>query len=153
MKLSKFPDILDSGNTRGDDLAWDHYTVPKVFTPEMKYIAGLPREDLQRWFGATTWAELLGICVKARGDPEDGRWVIRCPVLACGKLWHADDYEEAVRRIGSLSDHLGQKGMKEYANGYAGGAMVYPTPWWWFQINAIMKSEELREAREAQGKN
>jgi hypothetical protein len=152
MKLAKFPDNGDSQQIRGDDLAWEHFTVPKAFTPEMEYIAGLPREDLQRWFGATTWSELLAICVKARGDPANGRWTIRCPVLACGKVWHAEDYEEALRRIGALWDHLGQKGMKEYANGYAGGVIVYPAPWWWFQINAIMKSEELREAREAQAR-
>jgi hypothetical protein len=115
----------------------------------MKFIVGLPQENLQKWFGAMTWAELLALCVKTRGDPEEGRWVIRCPVLACSRHWLANDHEEAERMIVSFSDHLCQKAMKEYASGYPGSAMVYPPPWWWFQINAFMKEQELR----GQGKN
>jgi hypothetical protein len=147
LKESKFPDNGESGSTRGDDLAWDHYSVPKVFTPEVKFVVGLPQENLQKWFGERTWAGLLTLCVKTRGNPDDGRWTIRCPVLACNRHWLANSHEEAERMIVSFSDHLCQKAMKEYANGYFGSEMVYPPPWWWFQINAFMIAEQLGQAK------
>ena len=45
--------------------------------------------------------------------------------------------------IGSLYDHIWQKAMKEYAKGFFGSEMRYPTPWWWFQINAFRTSEQM----------
>ena len=148
MKDSKFPDTGENGRTRGDDVAWDHYSVPTVFTPEMKCVVGLPQENLQKWFGERTWAGLLGMCVKSRGDPAAGRWRIQCPVYTCNRHWEANSTEEAEKMIGSLYDHLCQKAMREYASGYFGSDMVYPPPWWWFQINAFKMAEQL-----AQGNN
>jgi hypothetical protein len=140
MKDTMFPDTGEKGRTRGDDLAWEHYTVPGVFSPEMKFVCGLPLENLQKWFGERTWAGLLALCVKSRGR---GGWRIQCPVYACNKHWEASSTEEAEKMIGSLYDHIWQKAMKEYAKGFFGSEQVYPTPWWWFQINAFKMSEQM----------
>jgi hypothetical protein len=72
MKDSKFPDTGENGRTRGDDLAWDHYSLPTVFTPEMKFVVGLPQENLQKWFGERTWAGLLGMSSSHEGIQPRG---------------------------------------------------------------------------------
>jgi hypothetical protein len=143
LNLSKdlFPDTGEDGRTRGDDLAYLHYTVPDRFTPEMKFICSLPLENLSKWFGEYTWEGLLKLCVKQTG--RRGAWRISCPVDECNKHWDADNMEEAEIMVGSLYDHVWQRAMTEYAKGYFGTKMRYPTPWWWFQINAIRTRDQM----------
>ena len=70
-----------------------------------------------------------------------------CPVDGCNKECSAVDLDQARERCDRLFDHIWQRSYTEYGKNAYGSRMKYPTPWWWFQMNAFKKQEELKEVR------
>jgi hypothetical protein len=142
MSRDMFPDIGQEGRTRGEERAYGFYTVPGRFTPEMEFVCNLPQENLARWFGEHNWEGVLKLCVRAP-ERKGGVYRVTCPVDECNKHWDADSVEDAFVKCDSLFDHIWQRAYTEYGKGLFGSRQKYPSPWWWFQMSAFRKKEQM----------
>ena len=143
MSREMFPDTpTEEGRTRGIDRAYGFYSVPDGFTAEMEFVCNLPVENLVRWFGEHNWGGILNICVKPP-DRKGGIFRVTCAVDGCNKQWEADSVEDTMLKCDSLYDHIWQRAYMEYGKGLFGTRQKYPSPWWWFQMNAFRRKEQM----------